>query len=91
MSAREIYLVIAPQANSQLFAISAFDCRECADLLAAWYRRDKVPAEVKAIPLTAHLRAYAQTCVGSLPAGRDHVPHDSQHVPAQLHGSKKSA
>lgn len=34
----------------------AFECRECAELQAGWYRRDKVPVTVAEIQLYESIR-----------------------------------
>ena len=34
----------------------AFECRECAEIQAAWYRRDKVPVTVAEIKLFESIR-----------------------------------
>lgn len=50
----------------------ALECRECAEIQAAWYRRDKVPVTVAPIPLFENIR--------------DGVRHECKHL--QVHHSE---
>jgi hypothetical protein len=69
-------------------AVLAFECKECAEVQAAWYRRDRVPVTVIPVPCYEHLRdAQAQDCK-HLKLSRPGRNSAHEHVPLTLDARK---
>jgi len=67
----------------------AFECRECADIQASWFKRDRVPVSVSAVYCYAHVRdAQFAGCV-HLKLARPGKNAAHEHVPMTMNAAKR--
>ena len=85
---KTIYLVATgPRAYGSSPVFVAFECKDCADIQAAWYRRGRVLANVFQVELHASLRqAVTGDCqhLAPEPAKRSQFETNHAHTPALL-------
>jgi len=67
----------------------AFECRECADIQASWFKRDHVPVTVTAIYCYAHVRDAQQAGCDHLRIARPGKNARHEHVPMMMEGTRR--
>ena len=71
-------------------ATIAFECKECAEVQAAWFRRDKVPVAVIPVTCYAHMRDAQTHDCAHVKLARPGRNSEHEHIPMTLNAQKTS-
>ena len=86
---RTIYLLHTRLGVQGSAAVLAFECKECAEIQASWYRRDRVPVTVIPVPLYAHVRDAQVADCPHLKLARAGKNVSHEHIPLTVDAAKR--